>query len=171
MDGSTHIDTALRGFVDRIITKHEDRDEVNSDIREIYGEVKDAGFVVAVVRALVKEARMDPEARHALYEQEQEYRGKLGLFASTPLGEATVRREAESGGKMDRAGMEKARVRWEAMTKGEPVVEHEPEAAPKYPAHRWAEKPQPFAEQPVHEPRPRGRPRKDAAASKPMFDA
>lgn len=120
MDGSYHIDTALRGYVDRVIRKYEDRDEVNGDISEIYAEIKEAGFVVGVVRGLVKEARMDAEARHALYQQEEEYRGKLGLFAETPLGEATIRREE-------------------------------------------AEKPKPFAEQPVH-PKRRGRPRKDRTA-------
>lgn len=149
MDGGTHIDTALRGYVDRIVHLHEDRDNINGDIREVYGEVKEAGFNVTIVRGMVKEARMDADARYSLYQLQQEYRGKLGLFASTPLGEATVERETR-----------------EAAA-----------PAPEYPTHRWAEKPQPFAEQPVHTPRPRGRPRKDAAtataygASKPMFDA
>jgi uncharacterized protein (UPF0335 family) len=125
----TSIDTALRGFVDRIVSEHERRDEVNGDIREIYGEVKEAGFNVTIVRGMVKEARMDAEARHSLYQLQAEYRGKLGLFADTPLGEATVRRE---------------------------IVEH-------------VERPTPFAEQPVHQPRRRGRPPR--ADSRPMFDA
>ena len=147
MDGGTHIDTALRGYVDRIINLHEERDNINGDIREVYGEVKEAGFNVTIVRGMVKEARMDAEARHSLYQLQEEYRGKLDLFADTPLGEAAVEREAREA------------------------------PAPEYPTHRWAEKPTPFAEQPVHTPRPRGRPRKDAAVvtlgvgSKPMFDA
>jgi uncharacterized protein (UPF0335 family) len=114
MDGSTHIDTALRGYVDRIVNLHEQRDELNGDIREVYGEVKEAGFVVGVVRGLVREYRMDAEARNALYQQQEEYRIALGMLAGTPLGDAAI------------------------------------------------DRPRPFAEQPMHEPRRRGRPRKKA---------
>lgn len=136
MDGSYHIDTALRGFVDRIVEKHEARDDINGDIRELYAEVKEAGFVVSVVRGMVREYRMDADARQALYQHQREYREALGMLQGTPLGDAAEEREARV-------------VPMPAKT---------------------------FAEQPVHQPRPRGRPRKDAAApasngSRPMFDA
>jgi uncharacterized protein (UPF0335 family) len=90
MDGSNHIDTALRGYVDRIVNLHQDRDAVNGDIREVYGELKDAGFNVTIVRGMVKEQRMDADARQSLYQLQEEYRIKLGLFADTPLGEAAM---------------------------------------------------------------------------------
>jgi uncharacterized protein (UPF0335 family) len=143
MDGSTHIDTALRGYVDRIVNLHQDRDAVNGDIREVYGELKDAGFNVTIVRGMVKEQRMDADARASLYQLQEEYRIKLGLLADTPLGQAAVAASLH-------------------------VVE----------------RPTPFAEQPVHQPRPRGRPRKNASEAlddaeshfrnsdlKPMFNA
>jgi uncharacterized protein (UPF0335 family) len=91
MDGSTHIDTALRGYVDRIVNLHTDRDAVNGDIREVYGELKDAGFNVTIVRGMVKEQRMEPEARDSLYQLQEEYRIKLGLLADTPLGQASIK--------------------------------------------------------------------------------
>jgi uncharacterized protein (UPF0335 family) len=93
MDGSNHIDTALRGYVDRICNLHQDRDAVNGDIREVYGELKDAGFNVTIVRGMVKEQRMDSDARASLYQLQEEYRIKLGLLADTPLGEAAMSRE------------------------------------------------------------------------------
>src|SRR5215472_10715769 len=93
MDGSTHINTALRGFVDRIVVKHEARDDINGDIREIYAEAKGAGFDVTVLRGMVKEWRMDIDARNALYQQQEEYRVALGMLAGTPLGDAAIARE------------------------------------------------------------------------------
>ena len=92
MDGSYHIDTALRGFVDRIVEKHEARDDINGDIRELYGEVKEAGFVVSVVRGMVREYRMDADARAALYQHQNEYRVALGMLQGTPLGDAAEAR-------------------------------------------------------------------------------
>jgi len=127
MDTTTHIDTALRGFVERIVSEHERRDEVNGDIRMIYAEAKDAGFNVTILRGMVKEARMEDDARNSLYELQREYRTKLGMLADTPLGRAAEERAAA------------------------------------------VERPTPFAEQPVHQPRRRGRPPR--ADSRPMFDA
>jgi uncharacterized protein (UPF0335 family) len=94
MEGSYHIDTALRGFVERIVNLHQDRDAVNGDIRELYGELKDAGFNVTIVRGMVKEHRMDAEARDSLYQLQNEYRIKLGMLAGTPLGNAALEAEA-----------------------------------------------------------------------------
>lgn len=93
MDGSNHIDTALRGYVERIVNLHADRDAINGDIREVYGELKDAGFNVTIVRGMVKEQRMDADARNSLYQLQEEYRIKLGLLAGTPLGDAAIERE------------------------------------------------------------------------------
>lgn len=115
----TAIDTALVGYVDRIESLHIERDEKTADIKVVYGEVRDAGFQVGMVRQMVKERRMDPDARNAKYQLEEEYRCKLGMLADLPLGEAATR--AEFG---------------------------------------VLARPRPFAEQPVHEPRRRGRPRK-----------
>lgn len=150
MDGSYHIDTALRAYVERIVNLHEDRDNINGDIREVYAEAKEAGFVTAMLRQMVKEQRMDGEARNAMYQLQEEYRIKLGMLTGTPLGEAAIERAVV--GTVERA----------------------------------VDRPTPFAEQPVHEPRRRGRPRKAQAedaldkakahlggttGSRPMFDA
>jgi uncharacterized protein (UPF0335 family) len=142
MDGSTHIDTALRGYVDRIVNLHQDRDAVNGDIREVYGEAKDAGFNVTILRGMVKENRMEPEARDSLYQLQHEYRVKLGMLAGTPLGDAAEER----------------------FTK--PPDDDEPVTGRAEP---MISRPKPLAEQPLH--RGRGRPRKADAGSKPMFDA
>jgi uncharacterized protein (UPF0335 family) len=137
MDGD-NIGHALRGYADRVINLHADRDALNGDIREVYKEAKDAGFDTTTLREIVREMRMDSDARNSRYQLLDEYRLAVGILADTPLGQAAELR----------------------------VVE----------------KPTPFAEQPVHQPRPRGRPRKNAsealdqaqahfAGSKPMFDA
>src|SRR5215472_282598 len=126
MDANNHIDTALRNGVDRIVIKHEARDELNGEIREIYAELKDAGFNVTVVRGMVKEQRMEPEARNAMYQQQEEYRIKLGLLAAIgPLGEAAIARETAERAYQD---------------------DRERTANP-------LDMPRPFAEQPVHDPK------------------
>jgi uncharacterized protein (UPF0335 family) len=124
MDGSYHIDTALRGYTDRIVNLHEQRDELNGDIRLVYAEAKGAGFDVTTVRSMVRELRMDTDARNAMYQLHEEYRRALGMLHGTPLGDAAEEREAR---------------------------------VMPMPA-------KPFAEQPLHEPKRRGRPRKDRTA-------
>lgn len=152
-------ETIDHGLTERLQrgAEHLDRDEVNADMRELYAEVKEAGFDVTMFRMMLKEYRMDSDARTSLYQSQEKYRIKAGLLASIgPLGEAAVEREER-----------------EAAAAG-----HE------YPSHRWAEKPQPFAEQTVHDPerpRGRGRPKKIDAAIEaarahigtngPQFDA
>ena len=145
MDGD-NIGHALRGYADRVINLHQDRDALNGDIREIYKEAKDAGFDTTTLREIVREMRMDSDARNSRYQLLDEYRHAVGILADTPLGQAAM-------------------------------PEHLRRTAVA------VEKPTPFAEQTVHRPRPRGRPRKNAeqaidsrahlggGGSKPMFDA
>lgn len=94
MADDNHIDMALRDGVQDILGMFEERTELNKRIGEKYAELKEAGFNITIVRQMVREQRMEPEARNAKYQLEQEYRDTLGLFGDTPLGEATMQREA-----------------------------------------------------------------------------
>jgi uncharacterized protein (UPF0335 family) len=96
MDGSYHIDTALRGYVERILKLDEEKDALNGDRREVFAEAKGAGFDVTTVRAMVRELRMDTDARNAMYQLHDEYRRALGMLAGTPLGDAAEEREART---------------------------------------------------------------------------
>jgi uncharacterized protein (UPF0335 family) len=92
----SNIDTALRGYVDQVIHLHEERDEKNGEIREVYAAAKEAGFDTTILREIVREMRMDPEARAARYETLDDYRAKLGMLDGTPLGEAGAARHTAS---------------------------------------------------------------------------
>jgi uncharacterized protein (UPF0335 family) len=83
---------ALNGYVDRIEALHNERDELNESIREVYKEAKDAGFDTTVVREIVRELRMERDARLSRYALLDSYRQALGMLADTPLGEAALSR-------------------------------------------------------------------------------
>jgi uncharacterized protein (UPF0335 family) len=86
---------ALRGYVGRVENLHEQRDALNADIRQVYAEAKDAGFDTTTLREIVREMRMDGEARTARYAMLDQYRAALGMLADTPLGEAATRTVTE----------------------------------------------------------------------------
>src|SRR4029077_8651979 len=86
---------ALRGYVSRVENLHEQRDALNADIREVYAEAKDAGFDTTTLREIVREQRMDSEARTARYAMLDQYRQALGMLADTPLGQAAGETPAE----------------------------------------------------------------------------
>jgi uncharacterized protein (UPF0335 family) len=92
--GVTNADS-LRGYVHRVANMHDERDEVNESIREIYRDAKEAGFDTTVLREIVKEYRTDAEARQSRYALLDAYRSALGMLADTPLGEAAMRRTAD----------------------------------------------------------------------------
>jgi uncharacterized protein (UPF0335 family) len=85
---------ALRSYAGRVINMHEERDTLNDDIGEVYREAKDAGFDTTTLREIVREMRMEPEARTSRYSLLETYRRALGLLADTPLGEAAMERAA-----------------------------------------------------------------------------
>jgi uncharacterized protein (UPF0335 family) len=88
MDGSNHIDTALRGYADRIVRLDEEKKALNQDRAVVFTEAKDAGFNVTTLREIVREMQMEPDARNARYQLLDEYRAAVGLLADTPLGRA-----------------------------------------------------------------------------------
>lgn len=87
---------ALRSYAGRVINMHEERDTLNDDIGEVYREAKDAGFDTTTLREIVREMRMEPEARTSRYSLLETYRLALGLLADTPLGEAAMQRAEQA---------------------------------------------------------------------------
>lgn len=65
----------LKSYVKRIEKLMEDKDAVGEDIKEVFSEVKGAGFNAGIVRKLVAIKRKDPEK----YKAEME---ELSLYAS-----------------------------------------------------------------------------------------
>ena len=83
-------DQQLLSYVGRIEKLESDKRDLATDIGDIYKEVKSAGFDPKIVRALIRERRMDAaerEERDALLET---YRAALGDYASCPLGAAAM---------------------------------------------------------------------------------
>lgn len=90
---------ALAAYVERIENKWNERGEITEDLKLIYAEAKNAGFDVGILREIVRERRMDPEARESRYAVLDAYRRSLGMLDGTPLGDAAMaRREAELNG-------------------------------------------------------------------------
>jgi len=125
---------ALARYVDRLEGLDVERQQLNSRIRVVYDEAKEAGFQPQILRQIVRERKLEPEVRRDQYALLDAYRRALGMLADTPLGEAAMRT----------AGNGTAHI-------------------------MAAERPRPFAEQTVHEPRRRGRPRKDFAETAREF--
>lgn len=56
-------DKRLKSLADRIEKLMDDRDNIQSDIRDIYAEAKSAGYVPKVLRKAITRKRMDPSKR------------------------------------------------------------------------------------------------------------
>ncbi len=80
----------LKRFVDRGVACVEARKAANEDYALVIEEAKEAGFVGKQVRALVREAMMEPHVLEDSLSQMDALRHALGQFATTPLGEAAV---------------------------------------------------------------------------------
>lgn len=89
------VQTPLSAYVHRASNIMDERDALNEDLREVIAEAKEAGYESKILREVIREYRTDPEARAARYAVLDTYRQELGLFADTPLGQATVEREAQ----------------------------------------------------------------------------
>lgn len=85
----------LASYVQRASNLMDERDVINEDLRAVIGEAKEAGYESKILREVIREYRTDPEARNTRYAVLDSYRQELGLFADTPLGQATVEREAQ----------------------------------------------------------------------------
>jgi uncharacterized protein (UPF0335 family) len=80
----------LKSYVQRIANLHQQKREIQDDIKDIYVEVKSAGYDPKIVRSIIKRMEEDPQKRAEREELIQIYLDALGEFAKTPLGMAAM---------------------------------------------------------------------------------
>lgn len=83
-------DAALLGLIEDAEALFERKAKLNLELNVVWQRCKDAGYVPAIVRQMVKERAMPAEEREALYRMVGSYRTGAGLldFSTTPLGQA-----------------------------------------------------------------------------------
>ena len=82
-----------RAFIDRIVRLEEEKATLSGDIKDIYTEVKSAGFEPKAFRVLVRremETAEERAARIAVQEEVDRLELALGAFAETALGRAAM---------------------------------------------------------------------------------
>lgn len=84
--------TRLVSYISRIENLEAQKKEIQEDIKDIYVEVKSAGYTPKVVRQLIRERAMDKQQLEEERQMLEIYRDALGQLADTPLGEAALRR-------------------------------------------------------------------------------
>jgi uncharacterized protein (UPF0335 family) len=83
----------LRRFVDRAIKLMEERSSLNEDLKKVYEEAKEAGYVTKQIRQLCREQMLEPDLLRRHLEQMDALRHALGEFSATPLGAVAVAAE------------------------------------------------------------------------------
>ncbi len=85
----------LKSYVERIVRLEEEKAELASDIKEVYGEAQRLGYNTKALRVIVKIAMTEDGV--AQYEDQKSvldtYLSALGMLATTPLGEAALKRD------------------------------------------------------------------------------
>jgi uncharacterized protein (UPF0335 family) len=84
----------LKSFVDRIVRLEDEKKGLSDDIRDLYTQLKDLGYVPKVVRAIIRDERLDKSERELQETLKDLYRRELGLLADLPLGKAAMEKGA-----------------------------------------------------------------------------
>ncbi|BBB99382.1 DUF2312 domain-containing protein [Bradyrhizobium elkanii] len=69
----------LKSLVERINRLMDDRDEISSDIRDIFAEAKSEGYDIPALRAIIRAQRENAEKRRNREAMIDLYRGELGI--------------------------------------------------------------------------------------------
>jgi len=69
----------LKSLVERINKLMDDRDEVSSDIRDVFSEAKSVGYDLPALRAIIKAQREDAEKRRNREAMIDLYSSELGI--------------------------------------------------------------------------------------------
>ena len=70
----------LKTIIERIERLEEEKRELGSDIKEVYGEAKGNGFDVAVIRSIIRMRREDTEKRKEREAIMEVYLNALGML-------------------------------------------------------------------------------------------
>lgn len=81
----------LRLFIERVERLEEEKKAIADDIRDIYAEAKANGYDPKIMRIIVRERKMEKNARDEREALLDTYRHALGMLADTPLGNAALR--------------------------------------------------------------------------------
>lgn len=69
----------LKSFIERIERLTEEKDAIQEDIKEVFGESKSVGFDVKTIRKIVKLRKMDTEKRAEEDQLLALYKSAIGL--------------------------------------------------------------------------------------------
>lgn len=86
----------LKSYIDRIEELATEKAAINDGIRDIFTEVKSAGYDPKAVRAIIRERAQDQGKVKELAETVDLYKRELGILADLPLGRAAVAKVAEN---------------------------------------------------------------------------
>ncbi|MBI1326452.1 MAG: DUF2312 domain-containing protein [Alphaproteobacteria bacterium] len=75
-EASTH---RLKSFIDRIEKLEEEKKEIATDIKEVYGEAKAFGFDVKAIRKIIAIRKIDAQKRQEEEEILNTYMAALGM--------------------------------------------------------------------------------------------
>jgi uncharacterized protein (UPF0335 family) len=84
----------LKSIIQRIEKLEEDKAAIAEDIKEVYAEAKGTGFDVKIIRAIIRDRKMDIEKVRERDELIDLYKSALGMLLDTPLGNAAMSKVA-----------------------------------------------------------------------------
>lgn len=77
--GHNSSDDRLRLLIERLERLAEERDGLNGDIRDVFGEAKAGGYDPKIMRIILRLRKMQPDARRELKALTETYEAALGL--------------------------------------------------------------------------------------------
>jgi uncharacterized protein (UPF0335 family) len=89
---SSAADERLRLLIERVERLEEEKKGIADDIRDVYAEAKAVGYDTKIMRQIVRLRKMKPDERAEQEAILETYKVALGMFADTPLGQATIER-------------------------------------------------------------------------------
>lgn len=84
----------LESFIQRIERLNEEKDNITADIKEVYAEAKSIGYDDKIMRKIIAERKKDTADIIEERQLMDLYRRDLGMFADTPLGQASLNKVA-----------------------------------------------------------------------------
>ena len=81
----------LKSFVERIERLEAEKRELGDDIKEVFAEAKGEGYDTKIIRQILRDRKLSPEALQEREEIVATYRRALGMYADSPLGRAAMR--------------------------------------------------------------------------------